>query len=489
MRLRILTIALTLVALGALLATSVSAAPPAQLGCPNNLLQNAGFEEGSHKTENIGTSLSSAVGDGWTPWLLRGDERSNREPEYKLEDTNLSRTRFRAHTGRYSQKWFTSWGTHTAGVYQQVQVPEGTPLTATTWVQVYSGEADGFNGTEFLSDPQQPGKYRVAIGIDPTGATPPGVGAPPPDTVIWSEPSLKTDDWHQLAVSAVSQGPAVTVYFKGQPEFSVKHNDSFWDDACLFVDPALQAKPASAAPAAPSMQPTTPVAPSAPASTGASNAVTAPAGAGADFALPNGRFFTQTGAGQGGFAVVDDAQAKFWTEFQRLGGVATVGYPISQRYERDSFITQAFQKLILQWRPDLGMVAVVNVFDEMSKAGLDPALLQKYQTPKPLENFDPAGATWAQIVSGRQALLDANPAIKARYFSVADPLTVFGLPVSKVEDMGNHYALRTQRAVFQQWKEDTSFAKAGEVTIANGGDIARSLGWLGGSPLTPTQVQ
>lgn len=214
-----------------------------------------------------------------------------------------------------------------------------------------------------------------------------------------------------------------------------------------------------------------------------------PAGAGADFAIANGRFFTQTGAGQGGFAVVDDAQAKFWTEFQRLGGAETVGYPISQRYERDSFLTQAFQKLILQWRPDLGMVTVVNVFDEMSKAGLDPALLEKYQTPKPLANFDPTGATWAQIVSGRQALLDANPAIKARYFSVADPLTVFGLPVSKVEDMGNHYALRTQRAVFQQWKQDMPFAKAGEVTIANGGDLARSLGWLGGSPLTPTQVQ
>lgn len=478
MRPRILLIALAVLALGALLATSVSAAPPAQIGCPNNLLQNPGFEEGSHKTESIGTSLSSAVADGWTPWLLRGNERDNREPEYKLEDTNLSKTRFRANSGRYSQKWFTSWGTHDAGVYQQVQVAPGTPLTFSSWAQVYSGEADGWTGEVFVSDPAQPGKYRVYVGIDPTGATPAGVGAPPPDTVIWSEPSLKTDVWHQLAVSAVSQGPAVTVYFKGQPEFSVKHNDSFWDDACLFVDPALTAKPG--APPPPVTLPGT-------ASTQAP--VARPAGAGADFAISNGRFFTQTGAGQGGFAVVDDPQARFWTEFQRLGGVDTVGYPISQRYERDSFLTQAFQKLILQWRPDTGTVAVVNVFDEMSKAGLDPALLQKYQTPKPLANFDPTNATWAQIVSGRQALLDANPAIKARYFSVADPLTVFGLPVSKVEDMGNHYALRTQRAVFQQWKEDMPFAKAGEVTIANGGDIATSLGWLGGSPLTPTQLQ
>lgn len=481
MRLRILTLALTLVALGALLATSVSAAPAAQeAGCPNNLLQNPGFEGGSHKTEGIGTSLSSAVADGWTPWLVRGNERDNREPEYKLEDTNLSLTRFRAHSGRYSQKWFTSWGTHDAGVYQQVQVEPGTPLTFSTWVQVYSGEADGWTGQVFLSDPNHPGKYRVYVGIDPTGATPAGVGAPPPDTVIWSQPSLKTDEWHQLAVSAVAQAPTVTVYFKGQPEFSVKHNDSFWDDACLVVDPSLVAKSG----ALPAAKPT-----ALPGTQNVSSEITKPAGAGADFAIPSGHFFTQTGAGQGGFAVVDDPQAKFWTEFQRLGGVDTVGYPISQRYERDTFLTQAFQKLILQWHPETGSFAVVNVFDEMSKAGLDAALLEKYQTPKPIENFDAPGATWPQIVSARQALLDANPAIKARYFSAADPLTVFGLPVSKVEDMGSHYALRTQRAVFQQWKQDMPFAKAGEVTIANGGDIATSLGWLGGWPLTPTALQ
>ena len=38
--------------------------------------------------------------------------------------------------------------------------------------------------------------------------------------------------------------------------------------------------------------------------------------------------------------------------------------------------------------------------------------------------------------------------------------------------MGNHYAIRTQKTVFQQWKEDVPWAKAGEVTLANGGDIA-----------------
>jgi micrococcal nuclease len=42
--------------------------------------------------------------------------------------------------------------------------------------------------------------------------------------------------------------------------------------------------------------------------------------------------------------------------------------------------------------------------------------------------------------------------------------------------MGNHYAVRTQRAVFQEWKEAVPWAAAGQVTIANGGAIAKEMG-------------
>jgi hypothetical protein len=59
---------------------------------------------------------------------------------------------------------------------------------------------------------------------------------------------------------------------------------------------------------------------------------------------------------------------------------------------------------------------------------------------------------------------------------VSDPLTFFGLPTSEVEDMGNHYAIRLQRAVLQEWKENVPWARAGQVTVANGGDIAKELG-------------
>jgi len=200
----------------------------------------------------------------------------------------------------------------------------------------------------------------------------------------------------------------------------------------------------------------------------------------ADYGIPNGHFFTQTVDGEGGFSVVNDGEARFWSEFQRLGGVQMMGYPISQRFEYDGFVTQAFQKLVLQWRPEAGQAWPVNIFDELSKQGFNDTLLYTYQIPQIINSseFDNPNASWQEVVYGREQLLDANEAIRTRYFSVSDPLSVFGLPTSYVTDMGSYYALRTQRAVFQQWLEDVPWAAKGEVTIANGGDIAKELGWL-----------
>ncbi|HZK66634.1 MAG TPA: hypothetical protein VFD42_03710, partial [Chloroflexota bacterium] len=65
--------------------------------------------------------------------------------------------------------------------------------------------------------------------------------------------------------------------------------------------------------------------------------------------------------------------------------------------------------------------------------------------------------------------------IKAAYFADADPIAHFGLPVSYA-DMGNSFVIRAQRATFQYWKEDVPWAKQGEVSVANGGDLAKEIG-------------
>jgi hypothetical protein len=81
-------------------------------------------------------------------------------------------------------------------------------------------------------------------------------------------------------------------------------------------------------------------------------------------------------------------------------------------------------------------------------------------------------------------MLDADPAIKAAYFADPDPVARFGLPLSQA-DMGNAYVVRCQRAVLQRWKEDVPWARAGQVTIANGGDLAKEAGILADEALAP----
>ncbi|MFN2250828.1 MAG: hypothetical protein ACK2UL_02825 [Anaerolineae bacterium] len=230
----LICVALFLVA-GAASAHEASASPNEQADCPGNMLTNPGFEGGSRKTDNLGTSLSSAVADGWVPWFVRGSESENREPEFKVEQTAIGGDPFRVRSGANSQKWFTTWATHDAGVYQQVSVRPGVPVTFSAYGMVYTGEGDGWSGSDrtYYSDPVKPGEYRIWVGIDPTGAVPAGMGSPPPASVVWSEESMATDQFVPLSVSVVPQSSTITVYFRGNPHWGVKHNDSFWDDACL----------------------------------------------------------------------------------------------------------------------------------------------------------------------------------------------------------------------------------------------------------------
>lgn len=141
--------------------------------------------------------------------------------------------------------------------------------------------------------------------------------------------------------------------------------------------------------------------------------------------LPDGRFFTAAngfgGAGGTGFAVTDGGGIGFWSEFQRMGGVDRIGYPISGRFMHGGFVTQAFQKLALQWRPDLVQAVPVNVLDDLHVHGSDswlntaqrilhrPQLAGDVRTAGPREGLRPDGrrATAAgnlAVVGGGHAL-------------------------------------------------------------------------------------
>src|SRR5690348_8937241 len=85
------------------------------------------------------------------------------------------------------------------------------------------------------------------------------------------------------------------------------------------------------------------------------SAVQPAAAAGSDADLPAGHFYPQANGGAGddyGFRVSDEGGIGFWSEYQRLGGPAMLGYPISRRFMLDGYMVQGTQKVILQWRPD-----------------------------------------------------------------------------------------------------------------------------------------
>ncbi|MCY3694036.1 MAG: hypothetical protein OXG77_02350 [Chloroflexi bacterium] len=199
-----------------------------------------------------------------------------------------------------------------------------------------------------------------------------------------------------------------------------------------------------------------------------------------DYPIANGWFYTQTGGDtpdlDDGFSVTDEGAVAFWSAFRELGGVQAVGYPVSRRFVWDGFVSQVFQKVAFQWRPETQSVAFINVFDDLHLKGFDEALQARLIPAQ--GRFDEPGLSFEQIQARRIELLDAEPALRAHYEGVNDPVLWFGLPQSRVweSEDGLLRTIRLQRAVLQLWTRDVPWAPAGTVTVANGGDEAKALG-------------
>lgn len=211
-----------------------------------------------------------------------------------------------------------------------------------------------------------------------------------------------------------------------------------------------------------------------------------------DFDLPvaaGAHFFTQTdgqgGATGNGYAVSNADGIPFWDFFRNAGGVSVVGYPVSHRFTWNGFVVQAFQKVVFQWRPEVGTVYYVNVIDEMHNRGLDPWLQAVRQTPPPSDWSGDTGLPFGQVISRHVSLLASYPAFAAAYALEVDPVNYNGLPMAPVQDMGGVLVLRAQRKIFQQWLTDTPFARAGQVIIANGGDVGKEAGLYPPLSVTP----
>ena len=209
-----------------------------------------------------------------------------------------------------------------------------------------------------------------------------------------------------------------------------------------------------------------------------------------DYDLPvafGAHFFTQTngGAGNTGYAVSNADGIPFWNFFQSAGGVEAVGYPVSHRFIWNGFTVQAMQKVVFQWRPEVQTVYYVNVLDEMHNAGLDGYLQTVRVTPPIADWSGDAGLSWDRVMERHLALLSANQAIAEVYYSEEDPINRNGLPMAPIQDMGGVFVLRAQRKVYQQWLTDQPWARAGQVVVANGGDLGKEANLYPAAAVTP----
>lgn len=206
-----------------------------------------------------------------------------------------------------------------------------------------------------------------------------------------------------------------------------------------------------------------------------------------DFAIQSGHFYTQAngqgGNGGNGFGITNDGGVPFWSEFQRLGGVNSLGYPVSGRFMWDGFLVQATQRVVMQWRPDTHQVLFVNTYDRLHDLGKDAWLQAFRNTPPPLSTTPDTGLTFAQVEARHLAFLNSDPAIKAKYYATAaigDPIVYNGLPMGPVTSEGPFTMLRCQRITIQHWLVDSpaSGAHAGDIDVTLGGDDAKASGAL-----------
>jgi len=198
-------------------------------------LENKDFFDGFR---NYGNIPELTVANGWIPWWQEKDnteEASGEDnqgylirPEYRPESSRVGAGRVR--TGASAQKFFTTFATHHAGLYQQVSgIPADKKITFSCWVQVWSNQKDNIEVSEEV------GRYKTCVGIDPTGGT-----DPLSSQVVWGELVEEYDEWGKRTVSVDGAAETITVFLRSTVQWRVKHNDSYWDEARLYAEPMLK---------------------------------------------------------------------------------------------------------------------------------------------------------------------------------------------------------------------------------------------------------
>jgi LysM repeat protein len=125
--------------------------------------------------------------------------------------------------GDNSQKYFTFYTIHEAGLYQVVGgIKPGQRVRFSAYMEAWSSNANDPNHSE-----GQP-TMGMQVGIDPYGGNNPWSA-----NIIWAPVQESFDKFSLFAVEAVARNKVVSVWTKSRPYFPQQHNDVYVDAASL----------------------------------------------------------------------------------------------------------------------------------------------------------------------------------------------------------------------------------------------------------------
>ncbi len=128
--------------------------------------------------------------------------------------------------GENSQKYFTFYTVHDAGLYQIVGngFKKGDLLRFSAYMMAWSSTEND----PFKSVGQQ--SMGMQVGIDPYGGNNPWS-----PSIVWSPVQESWDVFSQFTVEAVAQGNLVSVWTRSKPVYAIMHNDVYVDATSLNV--------------------------------------------------------------------------------------------------------------------------------------------------------------------------------------------------------------------------------------------------------------
>lgn len=170
-----------------------------------DLLVNGGLGEAFVRSEAGKTAVF------WSPWWLDSQASApdwqNRQPVF--DSTTLDNTTV--------QQLSTPWGTHVAGLWQQVPTAVGNQYELSAEGQGWSSE-DAIPGS-FL----EAADINLQIGVDPTGGL-----DPQSPLIAWSDPKQPLGHWETLRLVVEAQAAVMTVYLRSAPNLPKRQQSIFW---------------------------------------------------------------------------------------------------------------------------------------------------------------------------------------------------------------------------------------------------------------------